>query len=73
MDRQDSEKKPVHTGHGTRMVMRYAVVFGVVAFLFLVGYFLMFGPLHQEEAANPPVERNIELENEAAPAPSPTP
>ena len=73
MNMPDLEEKPVHTGHGTRTVMRYAVVFGVLVFLFLVGYFLMFGPLHQEEAANPPVERNIELENEAAPAPSPTP
>jgi hypothetical protein len=61
------------TGHGRRSLMRFAIAAGVALFLFLVGYFLAYGPLYQQEATYPPAGRNLDIENKAAPPPQPTP
>lgn len=55
------------------MMIRVAVVAGIVLFLFLIGHFLVYGPLHREDAAYPPAGGNPEVESEAAPPKQPTP
>jgi len=63
---------PEDTGSERRSAFRLAAVVGITLFLFLVGYFLAYGPLDPErEAAYPPAGRNLELENKAAPPPQP--
>lgn len=69
----DPRQKSEDTGHGSRTMIRAAVVAGVTVFLFLVAYFLIDGPLNQEEAAYPPAGGNAEVEGEAAPPKQPTP
>lgn len=69
----DPRQKNEDTGHGSRMMIRAAVVAGVVVFLFLIAHFLIDGPLRQDEAAYPPAGGNAEVENEAAPPKQPTP
>lgn len=61
------------SGYGRRMTMLYAAIAAVALFIFLVGYFLAFGPFHHEEAAYAPAGRNLDVENKAAPPPQPTP
>jgi hypothetical protein len=61
------------SGHGGRVTVRYAVYGAIVLFLFLMGYFLAFGPFHKGEPAYPPAGHNLDLENKAAPPPQPTP
>jgi len=51
--------------------VRVAAVAAIVLALFLVGYFLAFGPFEEHEAAYPPAGRNLDLENKAAPQPQP--
>ena len=63
---------PEDTGAERRSAFRLAAVVAVALFLFLVGYFMVSGPLDPEhEAAYPPAGRNLELENKAKPPPAP--
>jgi len=63
---------PEDTGHERRSLFRLVAIAGVALAVFLVGYFIAFGPLDPErEPAYPPAGRNLDLENKAAPAPDP--
>lgn len=63
---------PEETAHERRSIMRLAAVGAITLLVFLVGYFLAFGPLDPEqETAYPPAGRNLELERKAAPPPQP--
>lgn len=59
------------TGHARRHLFRLAALGGVALALFLVGYFIAYGPLSPGEPAYPPAGRNLDLENKAASPPQP--
>lgn len=60
------------SGHERRVLMRWLIPAGIGLFVFLIGYFLLFGPLHKGEPHYPPAGRNLELEREAVPPRQPT-
>ncbi len=60
------------TGHERRALMRYAIPGIIVLFVFLVGYFVLFGPFHEPEPHYRPTGVNPEVEREAAPPKQPT-
>ncbi|WP_072392548.1 hypothetical protein [Hyphomicrobium sp. CS1GBMeth3] len=62
---------PEETAHERRSIMRVAAVGAITLLVFLVGYFVAFGPLEEHESAYPPAGRNLELERKAAPHPQP--
>ncbi|MCC7252434.1 hypothetical protein [Hyphomicrobium sp.] len=71
---RDPRTRPTRTdtGHERRSMFRLAAVGAITLFVFLIGYFLAFGPLDPtEEPAYPPAGRNLDLENKAAPPPQP--
>ena len=53
--------------------MRYSVAAGIALFLFLVVYFLLYGPLGEHPEAYPPSNRNVDVEDQAKPQPTPAP
>lgn len=61
------------SGHERRGLIRWVALAAIALFIFLVGYFLAFGPLDEPEPHYPPAGRNLELERDAAPPPQPTP
>lgn len=62
---------PDGTGTGTRFVFRIAALAAIAAFVFLVGYFVLYGPLEEETPANPAVGDNPEAIERAAPPKTP--
>lgn len=61
------QERQQNTGHERRSLMRLAAAGGGLLFFFLVGYFLFFGPLHDEEPSYPPAGGNPEVERKAQP------
>jgi hypothetical protein len=70
-ERHTSDYRPSEERRTRAGLMQVFVLAGIVLFLFLVGYFLAYGPLERQEAAYPPAGRNLDLENKAAPPPQP--
>ncbi len=59
-----------NVGHGTRAGFRYVSIFGIVAFVLLVIFFV-WGPAKSPRENPPAGENNTQLEKNAAPPPQP--
>lgn len=66
-------RKPIDdSGHERRALMRYAIPGTIILFVFLIGYFVLFGPLHEPEPHYRPTGVNPEVQDKAAPPKQPT-
>jgi|GEM_PF-6765881 len=70
-DRPTGDRRADDIGHGTRAGFRYVSVFGIIAFVLLLSFFI-WGP-QKSATENPPAgQTNSQLETKAAP-PQPNP
>jgi hypothetical protein len=71
MAKSDAGKVKSTVAYEQRSLMRYSIVGMVVMALFLVGYFILLGPLYLQQPAYAPDGGNSELRTNAAPSPAP--
>lgn len=58
-------------GPGTRNLFRTAAVVAIAVFVFLTGYFMLYGPLEEEPPSNPAAGGNPEVIEQATPPKTP--
>lgn len=55
------------SGRERRVLVRVFVLAGAALFIFLIGHFVVHGPLHQGEAVYPRAGRTLDAENKVVP------